>query len=76
MQTEKIRKFPIVLYGKEYWSGMVDWLRDTMLAEGAIDEADLDLFQVCDKPEEVVQLIMKHYVQISEMDDVDRRHHR
>ena len=47
-QTEKIRYFPIVLVGSGYWSGLIDWLRDSMLADGYIGEADLDAIAVCD----------------------------
>ena len=43
MQTRKVTSFPVVLLGVDYWSGLLDWLRDTVLAEGKINEADLDL---------------------------------
>ena len=52
-QTEKIRYFPIVLVGSGYWSGLIDWLRDSMLADGYIGEADLDAIAVCDDLERV-----------------------
>lgn len=74
IQTQKIRRFPVILLGSEYWAGMVGWLRTRMLAEGCIDEADLDLFQVCDDPEEAANLIMTHYVEISKDFPDDRRH--
>ena len=48
IQTEKIRHFPIVLVGTAYWSGLVDWLRDTAAAEGMISAEDLDLLTVTD----------------------------
>jgi hypothetical protein len=47
-----------VLLGRAYWSGLVDWLRDTMLAEGKIAERDLDLFQITDDPDEAVRIIV------------------
>jgi len=57
IQTGKVGVFPVVLFGKQYWSGLVDWLRNTMLAEGKIAPGDLDLFQVTDDPDEVVRII-------------------
>src|SRR5699024_2104437 len=48
IQTEKITPFPVVLYGSKYWQGLIDWLRNTMLAEGCISESDFELFHVTD----------------------------
>src|ERR687885_1736280 len=50
-QTEKIRYFPIVLVGSDYWGGLVDWLRERMLADGYIVPADVDTLAVCDDVE-------------------------
>jgi len=61
IQTKKIGRFPIVLVGKEYWSGMIDWLRDTMLIHGNINEEDLDLFAVVDTATEAVKVIDEFY---------------
>jgi uncharacterized protein (TIGR00730 family) len=57
IQTGKIQHFPLVLVGHEYWDGLIAWMRSTQLAAGAIDESDLELFQVTDDPEEVVSII-------------------
>lgn len=57
IQTKKIRQFPVVLFGSEYWSGLIEWMRSTMLAEGCIDEKDFELFAVVDDPLEVVRII-------------------
>ncbi|MGC4154670.1 MAG: TIGR00730 family Rossman fold protein [Propionicimonas sp.] len=56
VQTRKVRSFPIVLYGSEYWSGMLDWLREQMLGHGYIHEKDLELLQLVDDPAEAVRL--------------------
>ena len=56
VQTRKVRSFPIVLYGTEYWSGMLTWLRETMLEAGYIGKKDLDLLQLVDDPAEAVRL--------------------
>lgn len=57
VQTRKITRFPIILFGTEYWSGLVTWLRDSMAAAGKISPGDLDLIQVTDSVEEVVRII-------------------
>ncbi|HAW19079.1 MAG TPA: TIGR00730 family Rossman fold protein [Flavobacteriales bacterium] len=61
IQTQKIGKFPIVLVGRAYWSGLLNWIKDTMLQEGNISQTDLDLFQLCDTAEEAVGLIKEFY---------------
>ncbi len=58
IQTGKVQNFPIILYGSSYWQGLLDWLRSTMLAEGKISSADLDLLIVSDSPAEVRDLIL------------------
>ncbi len=55
--TGKITKFPIVLVGSAYWSGLLDWLKTTMLAEGKIGQDELSLLHIADDPDEVVQII-------------------
>lgn len=57
VQTGTIRNFPIILFGTAFWSGMIEWLRNTMLPAGNISEADLDLLLLTDSPEEVVKLV-------------------
>jgi uncharacterized protein (TIGR00730 family) len=56
-QTQKIRLFPLVLIGSEYWGGLVDWLRTTVLAEGNIGLADVTTLAVCDDVGPVLQLL-------------------
>ncbi len=57
-QTGKITEFPVILVGSDYWGGLVDWLRERMLAEGNISPDDLDMFSVVDEPTEVRELLM------------------
>jgi len=52
IQTDKIGKFPIILVGKSYWQGLVDWLKDTMLEKKNISPEDMDLFHTVDTPTE------------------------
>jgi len=62
VQTGKIERVPIVLVGKTYWSGLIDWIKSTVLAkEHNINAADLDLFHLTDDPDEVVKVIKQHY---------------
>jgi uncharacterized protein (TIGR00730 family) len=56
-QTQKIRYFPIVLMGRSFWSGMIDWLGDTVMAEGNISESDVSALHVCDDPGEVLSIL-------------------
>ncbi|HNO40366.1 MAG TPA: TIGR00730 family Rossman fold protein, partial [Marmoricola sp.] len=58
VQTGKVLRFPIILLGVDYWSGMLDWLRSRVLAEGMISGADLDLIQLTDSPGTAVELIL------------------
>lgn len=62
IQTRKIKAFPLILMGSEYWQGLIDWLKNTMIKNGKILAADLDLIQVVDEPEEVVKLIKKYVI--------------
>ena len=62
VQTNKIAEFPVVLVGKEYWSGLIDWIKTTMLEqEHNINEADLDLFKIVDTADEAVKHIVDFY---------------
>jgi len=63
IQTKKIGKFPIVLVGKEYWEGMVTWIKATLLQENNISAGDLDLFSIVDTADEAVEQIDKFYSQ-------------
>ncbi len=59
IQTGKIKDFPVVLFGIDYWSGLEAWLRDTVAGEGNIDEEDLLRFHVTDDPAEAVAHVIK-----------------
>lgn len=64
IQTKKIGRFPVVLVGSSYWTGLVDWIKDRLLEEEQnISAKDLDLFTIVDKPEEAVAVIEKFYSQ-------------
>lgn len=59
IQTKKIKNFPVILFGSDYWSGLLQWMRDYMLPQGKVNEIDLGRFQVTDSPEEVVQTMLR-----------------
>ena len=61
VQTGKTRRIPIILVGSDYWKGMVEWFRQTLLTEGMINPEDMDLIQVIDDPASIVGAIFKHY---------------
>jgi hypothetical protein len=59
VQTKKITQFPIVLVGTEYWGGLLDWIRSTMLPSGKISPSDPELLQLTDDPDEVVRIVQE-----------------
>ncbi|MCP5096174.1 MAG: TIGR00730 family Rossman fold protein [Chloroflexi bacterium] len=59
IQTGKVQNFPVVLVGKSYWQGLLDWLRNTMAKEGKINHTDIDLMYVTDDPADVVAHIIR-----------------
>jgi uncharacterized protein (TIGR00730 family) len=61
VQTGKTRKIPIILVGKDFWAGLIDWLKNTIVAQGMASAIDLELFQLVDDPKEIVEAIFKHY---------------
>jgi len=61
VQTGKSRKIPIILCGSKFWSGLLDWLQNTLIAEGMASPEDMDLMQVIDDPKEIVETIFKYY---------------
>jgi uncharacterized protein (TIGR00730 family) len=63
IQTGKIYNFPVILFGSTYWAGLLDWLRNTMLVEGKISPADLDLVVITDSPQEVRDLIVQAMIE-------------
>jgi len=62
IQTKKIKSFPLILMGSEYWKGLIDWLNNAMLAEDKILPVDMELIQIVDEPEDVVKLIKKYVI--------------
>jgi len=61
IQTSKIGKFPVILVGVDFWSGLMDWVKGRLLEEGNISKEDLDLFRLVDTADEAVNEISKFY---------------
>ncbi|TAK88239.1 MAG: TIGR00730 family Rossman fold protein [Betaproteobacteria bacterium] len=61
VQTGKTRQMPIILVHEPYWRGLLEWMRDRLAGEGMIDRTELDLLQVCDRPQQVVDAIFAFY---------------
>ena len=59
IQTGKVKDFPVILFGTDYWRGLVEWLKSTVVAEGKIDARDLVLFKVTDDPAEATRLVIE-----------------
>ncbi len=67
MQTMKIYPMPMVLFGTEFWQGLLDWMRSTLLAQGTISEEDFDYITVTDNIDEIVTIMVEHRAWKNEM---------
>ncbi|MFD2026088.1 TIGR00730 family Rossman fold protein [Promicromonospora aerolata] len=65
VQTHKVTQFPLVLVGKEYWGGLLEWIRSTALVHGTISDADLDIMYLTDDPAEAVRHVVERAHQIA-----------
>jgi predicted Rossmann-fold nucleotide-binding protein len=70
IQTRKIRNFPVVLFGTEFWGGMMDWIKTVMLAEGKINDVDLNLLHMTDSPAEAVEIVVRSQDSLRKLDKV------
>lgn len=59
IQTGKVRYLPVVLFGSDYWAGLIDWMKKALLDGGKISPEDLGIFQVVDDPDDVVRIVVK-----------------
>lgn len=58
VQTEKVTRFPIILLGTEFWSGLIDWIKNTLVAQGKVSRKDLELIHCTDSVDEAVQIVL------------------
>ncbi len=61
IQTGRISRFPVVLFGRAYWQGMLDWLKKTVVAKGNVDKSELEIFKVADTSAQAVRVIREFY---------------
>jgi uncharacterized protein (TIGR00730 family) len=74
IQTGKVHHFPVVLFGSDYWRGLIEWLRDPVLSEGKVAAHDLELFYICDDPADVVPHIRRVLADKRPVDPKDLAH--
>ncbi len=60
MQTNKIYPIPLILYGSDFWQGLIGWMETTLVKQGTISKQDLDLITISDDPEEILQIMLRH----------------
>ncbi|MBL8512372.1 MAG: TIGR00730 family Rossman fold protein [Betaproteobacteria bacterium] len=73
IQTGKIRRIPVILMGSDFWKGLVDWVKTTLVEEKVISPEDLDLIKVIDDPQAVVDAIFDHYADRSFLPNPDEK---
>lgn len=59
VQTHRIKPFPLILVGSDYWTGLIDWIKTKLLSEKRISPEDIEILQVMDEPEEIVKAVQK-----------------
>jgi uncharacterized protein (TIGR00730 family) len=62
IQTKRVKSFPVILMGREYWQGLLDWMKSSMLQQDMILPYDLEMIQIIDEPEDVVKHIKKYVI--------------
>lgn len=65
VQTKKVTPFPIILMGKSYWNGMLNWLKEEMLAQGTISAGDLNIFSLTDDPKVPARIVVDYYKSVA-----------
>jgi uncharacterized protein (TIGR00730 family) len=68
IQTRKIRNFPVVLFGTQYWSGLLAWFKDVVLPGGKISDVDFSIFHITDSPQEVIEIMNRSQSSLTEFD--------
>jgi uncharacterized protein (TIGR00730 family) len=59
VQTRKVTRFPVLLFGSEYWGGLLEWIRSTLIASATISADDVELFRLTDDVDEVIAVIQE-----------------
>ena len=72
VQTHRISRFPLILFGKDYWSGLINWMKATLDKGGFISASDLDLVTITDDPQEALDLILDYKRRVGPPDSVPK----
>jgi uncharacterized protein (TIGR00730 family) len=72
VQTHKVTRFPVILFGSQYWGGLLDWIRNTVLAAGKINAPDIDLMHVTDDVDDAVKVIVEAEATRSEQASIEQ----
>jgi hypothetical protein len=62
IQTKRLRPFPVILMGSDYWEGLLNWVKDQLLSQNRISKEDMEIFRIIDDPEEVIKIIKQTVV--------------
>ncbi len=73
IQTGKIRHFPVVLYGSNFWRGLEDWLKNTVLEMNCIDADSMQMFYIVDQVDEILPIIQQHYDELGAHPEHEQR---
>jgi uncharacterized protein (TIGR00730 family) len=76
IQTKKVSHFPVILYDSKYWKGLIDWIRDTMLATEKIHPDDASLLLLSDNPKEICKIVIEAYEEGYRQERAHPAHHR
>ena len=72
VQTRRIPRFPLILYGRSYWSGLLKWIKATLDKNGFISPGDMDLFSLCDTPQEAVDIVLDYLRRVGPPESVSK----
>jgi len=72
VQTQRIPEFPLILFGKDHWKGLIRWMKERVEAAKFISPGDLDLFKVVDDPQEVIDIILEYERRVGPPDVVPK----
>jgi uncharacterized protein (TIGR00730 family) len=72
VQTRRITRFPLILYGRSYWSGLLKWIKSTLDKNGFISPGDMELFSLCDEPQEAVDIVLDYLRRVGPPESVSK----
>ena len=70
VQTRRITRFPLILYGRNYWSGLLKWIKATLEKSSYISPGDMDLIQIVDTPQEAIHIVLDYLQKVGPPDEI------